>query len=338
MRQIPAVNPFADYYLHVHKLLGIGATFEHGSDLVISHEPITFPINEEEELERFYGRIGQYHIPFWENEIKDRVVFFPGSVKRAEKIKKYFSDTIEHGAERGIVGYTGNIDNIPVCTIASGMGSGQVEIMMFELLRAGAGAVIRYGSQGALKPFVRTGDLLLAEYAIPADSSFAHMTDEQMKQRHLPRITPELLQPMITALEESGYIHGNEEKNDTQRFYVGGIHSKGLLYAQEIGIGPRSGEYEVIKKMLEKRPGVIGSEMETSLMYTIAERLNYLLERHDQANKRVMVGSINFFIGDFEHPFHPDENVRRMAEEKMLSTVPNVARHAYEAVRNARRL
>ncbi len=295
--------------------------------------------SEQRELERFYDRVGQNHIPFWEDVVGGRVIFLPGSDARAAKISELFYERQVHGAERGIHAYTGTIDGVDVGAIASGMGSGQTEIIALELMRAmvkDSGAIIRYGSQGALKqkPLVQTGDILLATHAIPADLSFAHMTHQQLHEGYVPEISPEFDSHLVSALQECGYVQGdNEQRTDfVPRYHIGGIQSKGLLYAQEIGIGPRAHYFAHVKEHLESIPDLFGSEMETALLYTLAARLNFLLETCEQ-RRGILAGSLNFFIGDSDNPFHPDAAVRERAEQNLIDTVPYVARHAYAAVK-----
>lgn len=297
----------------------------------------SFP--EHDELHRFYTRVGQFHIPVWEDIVGGRVVFLPGSNARAEKISRLFSKREVHGAERGIIAYTGTIDKVPVLAMSSGMGSGQIEIIALELMRAmveKGGAIIRYGSQGALKPLplVQTGDILLATYAIPADSSFAYMTHQQVQQNYIPTMSQELHTGLVSALQECGYMQGdNTARTDTiPRFHIGGIHSKGLLYAQEIGVGPRGVYFEEVRGYLETISDLFGSEMETALLYTIAGRLNYLIEKFEHGRRPILAGSLNFFIGDSDNPFHPDAVTRERAESNLIDTVPSVARNAYAAV------
>ncbi|MFA6888318.1 MAG: hypothetical protein WC254_02370 [Candidatus Woesearchaeota archaeon] len=292
--------------------------------------------DEQEELQRFYDRVGQNHIPCWEDIVGGRVVFLPGSDVRAKMISKFFSNTEVHGAERGIRAYTGTIDDIPVMTIASGMGSGQLEIIGTEVMRAmlnKGGAVIRYGSMGALKPvpIVKVADLLIAEWALGADSSFAWMTDEQIKGGARIETDISVIMSLQNALFEAGYSR-SPRRGDSPVFHSGGIQSKALLYAQEIGVGPRGKYFERIKKIYEQIPDLYGSEMETALLYTIAARLNYLTEKYE-GRRPILAGSINFFIGDSDHPFHPDAKVRRSAEKGLVKTVPYVARHMYNLVK-----
>ncbi len=297
----------------------------------------SFP--ESDELQRFYARVGQFHIPVWEDIVGGRVVFLPGSDARAEKISRLFSKREVHSAERGIIAYTGTIDKVPVLAMSSGIGSGQVEIIALELMRAmveKGGAIIRYGSQGALKPLplVQTGDILLATYAIPADSSFAYMTHQQLQQGDIPTMSQELHNGLVSALQECGYMQGDNtaRTNTTPRFHIGGIHSKGLLYAQEIGVGPRAAHFEQVRSYLETIPNLFGSEMETALLYTMAAWVNYLTEKFEYGRKPILAGSLNFFIGDSDNPFHPDAVVRGIAETNLIDTVPYVARNAYAAV------
>ncbi|MBW2999647.1 hypothetical protein KY339_03155 [Candidatus Woesearchaeota archaeon] len=301
-----------------------------------------------EQLKRIKERIESYHIPFSEADIANRVIFLPGSQKRAEKIRGFFTDSKEFSGERDIVGYSGIIkkDNgdIPVAVIASGMGSGQIEIILWELIRAGAGAVIRYGSCGALKPYTKVGDLAVGIESVPSDSSFAYMTDEQIKSGFWPPASDELLFPITRGLEDSGYINAHKSNvgQEKKGFYVGAIHSKALLYAQEIGIGPRAHFFDALKKELEEHGEIIASEMETSLLFAVVHYYNSVLfsalSSKKAYEKKVLVSSINFFIGDINHPYELDPAKRKEAQEKLTATVPNIAKEVYREMAEQRNL
>jgi len=307
---------------------------------IIGLTPFGEPYTEDDErneLQKIYDSVKQIHIPVWEDVVGGRVVFLPGSGARAQKISELFSHREVHGAERGIVAYTGTIDDIPVLTMASGMGSGQTEIIGLELMRAmrhKGGAIIRYGSVGALKPVptVRVGDLLLAKWAFCADSSFAWMTDEQIASGNRVELDVGTIMYLEAALHDAGYLWQTLNPEAALRYHEGGTQSKALLYAQEMCLGPRGRNFARLKRAYEAFPELDGTEMETALLYTIGNRLIYLVNKFESRTP-FFVGSLNFFIGDSDNSFHPESAVREKAEQNLINTVPYVARHMYPAVK-----
>ncbi|MFH1285538.1 MAG: hypothetical protein ABIH99_03060 [Candidatus Micrarchaeota archaeon] len=305
---------------------------------------------EEEQITRFLGRVRGYHIPFTREggEVENHVVFITGSTSRAKKISELFENVKMHKhKERGSVGYTGFIrwkgERVPVASIASGMGSGQIEIVVAELIAANPAAIIRYGSCGALKGHLKVGDLVIATFAVPCDSSFAWMTDEEVKRFYAPTMNSELVGPISRGLRTSGYTREEDERaNGKPKYFFGGIQSKALLYAQEIGVGPRALHFWEVKKKLEDIPSLLASEMETALLYTMGRYYNgliYKIEAPQMARaKKILFGSVNFLIGDYSQPFVEDAKVKKKIENKLIKTVPNVAGEVYSVVRELREL
>ena len=79
-------------------------------------------------------------------------VLMPGDPRRAQRMAEELFDDARLVTEvRGILGYTGTVDGIPISVLASGMGSPSIAIYATELAREfGVERIIRVGTAGCL--------------------------------------------------------------------------------------------------------------------------------------------------------------------------------------------
>ena len=96
-----------------------------------------------------------------------RVVLMPGDPKRSEFIARNYLDSPRLVNDvRGVHGYTGTFEGVPVSVMASGMGMPSIGIYSYELFNFyGVDAIIRVGSAGSLQKDVQIMDLVLAQGA-----------------------------------------------------------------------------------------------------------------------------------------------------------------------------
>lgn len=108
------------------------------------------------------------------------LVLLPGDPNRARKIAARFDgggDALKDGRtrlvneNRGMLGYTGTYQGRPVSVQTTGMGTPSLSIVVEELLRLGGRQLIRVGTCGGIGPGLKTGDLLIASSAAPADGA-----------------------------------------------------------------------------------------------------------------------------------------------------------------------
>lgn len=103
------------------------------------------------------------------------LVLLPGDPNRATRIASLFDGGLtaarlvnEH---RGLLGYTGTWDGVPVSVQTTGMGTPSFSIVVEELLRLGATRLIRVGTCGGIGRGIHTGDLVVATGAAPVDGA-----------------------------------------------------------------------------------------------------------------------------------------------------------------------
>ena len=93
------------------------------------------------------------------------VVIIPGDPIRATKIAARFDGGLENvrqvNQNRGLVGYSGTVEGVPVSVQATMMGAPTTGIVVEELLMLGVRTLIRVGTTGAFPP-LDIGDVVVA--------------------------------------------------------------------------------------------------------------------------------------------------------------------------------
>ena len=173
-------------------------------------------------------------------------VLVPGDPNRARHIAETFFDPGFRcvNQERGMLGFTGTYNGVPLSVQSVGMGASSAAIYYSELIQLGASRLIRVGTVGGLQPGVRMGDTLIAISATPDDPTTALLTNGEP---HAPTATWELVELAV------GLARGH-----AATVHVGPVVTAALFY------DPRPG----IRQRWRER-GHLGVEMEASVLYTL---------------------------------------------------------------------
>lgn len=176
-------------------------------------------------------------------------VLMPGDPLRAEFIaKQYLKDAVLFNNVRGVQGYTGFFEGVPVSVMASGMGMPSMGIYSYELFHFfGVETIIRIGSAGALSPSVRLRQLILGMGAC-TNSSYG----EQFGLGGTPAPIADF------ALLENAVCLAREKQLD---FHVGNLLSSDTFYEET---SERTLRWSTL--------GVLAVEMETAALYLNAMR------------------------------------------------------------------
>ena len=104
-----------------------------------------------------------------------KTVLMPGDPLRAKFIAETFlKDAKLVNNVRGIHGYTGTYEGVPVSVMASGMGMPSIGIYSHELYtQYGVENIMRIGSAGAISPKLKLRDVVAGQGAC-TNSNFAH--------------------------------------------------------------------------------------------------------------------------------------------------------------------
>jgi DeoD family purine-nucleoside phosphorylase len=179
------------------------------------------------------------------------VVLLPGDPNRATRIAEKFDGGLsaarQVASHRGLLGYTGTYKGVPVSVQTSGMGAPSMSIVVEELLRLGAKRLIRVGTCGGIGRGIKTGEIVIASSAAPADGA-------TRTYLHGDAYAPTADFDLVRALVETAEKHG-------QKPYVGQVATVDTFYNPDT---------DYFAKWRER--GVLAFEMETSVMYYLAAR------------------------------------------------------------------
>ena len=189
------------------------------------------------------------------NDGLGRVVFLPGSRSRAATIAQRFEDVTEVSNPRALDAWLGTLRvdgvSLDAISLSSGMGTASTEIVLHELLEAGARRIVRVGSCGALDPNLRAGQVAILSGAVR----------DEMATRHLAPVEfPAVAHPDAVAAMVAGARAGLE-----QHAFLGIGHTKASLYAREFdtALGAQHRAYgETLRAC-----GAIASGMEAAMLF-----------------------------------------------------------------------
>ena len=103
------------------------------------------------------------------------LVLLPGDPGRATMMAGMLDGGLDNvrkvNDNRSLLGYTGTYNSVPVSIQTSGMGTPSFSIVMQELLNLGVKRFIRTGTCGGIGRGIRTGDVVVATAAVPADGA-----------------------------------------------------------------------------------------------------------------------------------------------------------------------
>ena len=175
-------------------------------------------------------------------------VLMPGDPLRAKFIAENFlTDAKLVNNVRGIHGYTGTYEGVPVSVMASGMGMPSIGIYSYELFNFyGVKRIIRTGSAGAYHPDLKIGDVVIGLGACTDSNYAAHYN---LPGTYAPVADFQLARAAVEKAEAMGI-----------NYRVGNILSSDVFYGED----ERWREWQ--------KMGVLAVEMEAAALYMNAAR------------------------------------------------------------------
>jgi purine-nucleoside phosphorylase len=189
------------------------------------------------------------HIGAQPGEIAERVLL-PGDPMRAKWIAETFLDDPKCYTEvRGMLGFTGRWQGVPVSVQGSGMGMPSASIYTHELINEyGVRSVLRIGSCGAMVPELNLGDVIAA-IGSATDSNMNRTRFDGLVD-YAPVADFGLLRTAVEVAERRGIP-----------LRVGPILAADAFYTDRPDLYDTLADY-----------GVLAVEMESAAIYTIAAR------------------------------------------------------------------
>ena len=177
-------------------------------------------------------------------------VLMPGDPLRAKFIAENFlTDAKLVNNVRGIHGYTGTYEGVPVSVMASGMGMPSIGIYSYELFNFfDVKTIIRVGSAGALNPDIKVRDIVLGQGAC---TNSAYASQYNLPGNYAPIASYNVLRTCADIATEMGVP-----------FHVGNLLSSDTFYADN---GAEA-------NAAWTKMGVMAIEMEAAALYMNAAR------------------------------------------------------------------
>ena len=177
-----------------------------------------------------------------------KTVLMPGDPLRAKMVAETFlSDAKLINNVRGIQGYTGTYEGVPVSVMASGMGMPSIGIYSYELFNFyDVENIIRVGTAGSFSRDVHVRDIVLASGAC-TDSNYA--SQYALPGTFAPIASYKLLSRAVAEAEAVG-----------ARWHVGNVVSSDRFYN------------DVENSLDWAKMGVLAVEMEAAALYMNAAR------------------------------------------------------------------
>ncbi len=174
-------------------------------------------------------------------------VLLVGDPGRADSIGKLLKNTKLVNSNRGLIGYTGQYKGKPVSVQTTGIGCPSASIVVEELIQCEVQTLIRVGTCGGIGKDIKPLDIIAAVAAAPFDGA----TRTYLKgDPHAPFATFEILKTAYDVARQMGL-----------KVHFGGVASVDVFY------NPFP---DYIEQLRNK--GLCAVEMETSLIYTLANR------------------------------------------------------------------
>ena len=179
-----------------------------------------------------------------------KTVLMPGDPLRAKFIAENFLENVRLvNNVRGINGYTGTYQGVPVSVMASGMGIPSIGIYSYELYtQYGVENIMRIGSAGAMSEDVHVRDIVIGMGAC-TNSNFGDQY--KLSGTFAPIASYTMMRTAIESAEAVG-----------ARYHVGNILSSDTFYSDDEGAN--AGWMKM---------GVLAVEMEAAGLYMTAARL-----------------------------------------------------------------
>ncbi|WP_110931318.1 purine-nucleoside phosphorylase [Paenibacillus bouchesdurhonensis] len=188
------------------------------------------------------------HIGAKQGDIADTILL-PGDPLRAKYIAEtYLSDVTCYNEVRGMLGFTGTYQGKRVSVQGTGMGIPSIGIYVHELIQEyGVKNLMRVGTCGAMQEHVRVREVILAQAACTDSSINRHAFGGY-------DYSPIASFQLLKRAYERGVAKG-------LNMHVGNVFTSDVFYRDD---------KTVVQKLMDY--GVLGVEMETTALYTIAAK------------------------------------------------------------------
>lgn len=199
----------------------------------------------------------QYHINCKKGDV-GRFCILTGDPGRCESIAEHLDNPHLVAHNREFTTYTGTLEGEPVSVASTGIGGPSAAICMEELAAIGAYTFVRIGTCGGININVKSGDLVIPTAAIRMEG-----TSREYAPIEYPAAADfDIVTSLVGAAKKLGY-----------EYHTGVVQCKDSFYGQH-SPSRMPVSYELLSKWEAwKSLGVLGSEMESAALFTVAAAL-----------------------------------------------------------------
>lgn len=176
-------------------------------------------------------------------KVSERVML-PGDPKRVDRVAEFLEDVQEIAYNREFKTIIGKYKGIEITVTSTGIGGASATIALEELIACGGKFFLRIGSAGAIQKEIKIGDLIISTASVREDGA-----SQMYVEKSMPASADfEMIRVIENVIKEKEY-----------KYHIGITRSHDSFYVDD--------EMDRMKYWNEK--GILGSDMETSALYTI---------------------------------------------------------------------
>ena len=179
------------------------------------------------------------------SDLNIRCALLAGDPARIGRIGQYLEDVRELAYHREYRSLCGVYQGVRILALSTGIGGASMGIAVEELSHIGVRAAIRIGSAGSYQPGIGMGELIMASAAV---------RDDGASRAYVPASFPAVADAMLFNCCMASL------KEMDAPYYIGTVRSHDSFYTDR--------EEEICAYW--SRFGVLGADMETAALYTIA--------------------------------------------------------------------
>jgi len=202
-----------------------------------------------------------------------------GNPDRVHEHAKLLSSPRVIASKRGFVSYLGFYKGESLIITSSGMGAGSAAIAFEELVEHGVSKVIRIGTCGSYRDYIRPGDIVIPTDVLLDGPVLRYIFPDYLRSRE-PDVGVDWLyvregfyfvkgfERVVDAIKRSIEKALSEHGNPPISYYVGPIHDKDILHAWREEYSMRAETLTRVKSKVKSL--TIATDMESGALFTIA--------------------------------------------------------------------
>ena len=228
----------------------------------------------------------QHHIDMKEGDIASTVLI-PGDPGRVKVFAELMDEAHQVAEKREYITYTGKKDGVAISCTSTGLGCPPTAIGVEELIRIGAKNIIRIGTCGAIQPFLKPGDMIIATGAVRGE----HTSEEFISMEYPAVADYRVVRALVDACEKLGIP-----------YHLGIIRTHDAFYLES------PWAYGDYRKRLQPwvDMGVLALENESSSLFVISSMHNI--------RAGTILASGYSILEDHEERIHELKNTRMMVQ------------------------